>query len=127
VTTLSRKERDVLEADWPVFAHGHQQPPELGPNGAPWVTWLIVGGRGAGNRDQRAQLHQQTAVAVHDDDASLGLRERDAQRNGGGAAHAADDVKVVRNLVGGLGHGRAPRADGLFGGNRNCVASLRDE
>src|SRR4051795_4543695 len=48
VTTLSRKERDVLEADWPVFAHGHQQPPELGPNGAPWVTWLIVGGRGAG-------------------------------------------------------------------------------
>jgi phage terminase large subunit-like protein len=48
VTSLSRKERDVLEADWPVFAHGHQQPPELGPNGAPWVSWLIIGGRGAG-------------------------------------------------------------------------------
>ena len=29
VTTLSRKERDALEADWPVFAHGHQKPPEL--------------------------------------------------------------------------------------------------
>ena len=48
MTTLSRKERDVLEADWPVFAHGHQQPPELAVNGAPWVTWLIIGGRGAG-------------------------------------------------------------------------------
>src|SRR3954463_6353831 len=48
VTSLSRKERDVLEADWPVFAHCHQQPPELGPNGAPWVSWLIIGGRGAG-------------------------------------------------------------------------------
>src|SRR3954465_7650252 len=48
VTTLSRKERDVLEADWPVFAHAHHQPPELGPNGAPWVSWLIIGGRGAG-------------------------------------------------------------------------------
>src|SRR5256885_11084966 len=54
VTTLSRKERDVLEADWPVFAHGHQQPPELGPNGAPWVTWLIIGGRGAGKTRARA-------------------------------------------------------------------------
>src|ERR1700752_161962 len=48
VTTLSRKERDVLEADWPLFAHDHQTPPDLGPHGAPWVTWLIIGRRGAG-------------------------------------------------------------------------------
>src|SRR5256885_14106595 len=48
VTTLSRKERDVLEADWPLFAHDHQKPPELAANGAPWLTWLIIGGRGAG-------------------------------------------------------------------------------
>jgi len=48
VTTLSRKERDVLEADWPLFAHEHQNPPELGRAGTPWLTWLIIGGRGAG-------------------------------------------------------------------------------
>jgi phage terminase large subunit-like protein len=48
VTELSSKERDVLDADWPIFVHDHQQPPELAANGAPWVTWLIVGGRGAG-------------------------------------------------------------------------------
>src|SRR2546423_13454109 len=46
VPTLSRKERDVLDAGWPIFVHDHQQPPALAANGAPWVTWLIVGGRG---------------------------------------------------------------------------------
>ncbi len=48
VTELSAKERDALDADWPIFVHDYQQPPALGSNGAPWVTWLIIGGRGAG-------------------------------------------------------------------------------
>src|SRR4051812_20102328 len=38
-----------LNGDWPVFAHGHQEPPPgLTAGGLPWRTWLILGGRGAG-------------------------------------------------------------------------------
>ncbi len=48
LANLSPRERDDLDSDWALFAHGHQRPPPLARNGAPWVTWLIVGGRGAG-------------------------------------------------------------------------------
>jgi phage terminase large subunit-like protein len=37
-----------LGADWEIFPHPHQVAPALAQNGAPWVTWLILGGRGAG-------------------------------------------------------------------------------
>src|SRR5436305_3297376 len=73
VTSLSRKERDVLEADWPVFAHSHQQPPELGPNGAPWVTWLIVGGRGAGKTRAGAEWVRTLASRPRQRIALVGL------------------------------------------------------
>src|SRR4051794_41983993 len=86
VTTLSRKERDVLEADWPVFAHGHQQPPELGPNGAPWVTWLIIGGRGAGQTRAGAGWGRTPARRP---------RARDAPGGGGGAGGGGGGVGGV--------------------------------
>jgi phage terminase large subunit-like protein len=34
--------------DWPQFVHRHQSVPLVAQNGAPWRTWLILGGRGAG-------------------------------------------------------------------------------
>ncbi|MGP9811873.1 DNA-packaging protein [Rhodopseudomonas sp. NSM] len=45
---MSEAELAFLDAQWDVFAHDHQRPPELAPNGAPWLTWLLIGGRGAG-------------------------------------------------------------------------------
>ncbi|WP_299711792.1 terminase family protein, partial [Tardiphaga sp.] len=33
---------------WPLFAHKYQLPPKHAPNGDPWLTWLLIGGRGAG-------------------------------------------------------------------------------
>jgi phage terminase large subunit-like protein len=39
---------DFLAARWDVFAHDHQVAPLLAPNGRPWTTWLLIGGRGAG-------------------------------------------------------------------------------
>ncbi|MBB1091774.1 DNA-packaging protein [Rhodopseudomonas palustris] len=45
---MSEAELAFLDAQWEVFAHDHQRPPELAPNGRPWLTWLMIGGRGAG-------------------------------------------------------------------------------
>src|SRR5438128_2668231 len=47
-TAMTRSERDFLSECWDVFAHTHQVPPDLAPNGAPWLTWLMIGGRGDG-------------------------------------------------------------------------------
>src|ERR1041385_9493521 len=51
---------------WGFFAHPHQRPPEFASNGAPWTTWLILGGRGAGKTRAgaewvRAQARQANA------------------------------------------------------------------
>lgn len=45
---MSEAELAFLDAQWDVFAHDHQRPPDLAPNGRPWLTWLMIGGRGAG-------------------------------------------------------------------------------
>ncbi len=37
-----------LRDDFITLAHLHQEPPAHGNNGAPWTTWLMLGGRGAG-------------------------------------------------------------------------------
>jgi phage terminase large subunit-like protein len=47
-TGMTRGERGFLSECWNVFAHAHQVPPDIAPNGAPWLTWLMIGGRGAG-------------------------------------------------------------------------------
>src|SRR4051812_25335525 len=41
-------EIDFLSECWELFAHPHQLPPLLAPNGEAWLTWLMIGGRGAG-------------------------------------------------------------------------------
>jgi len=45
---MSEAELAFLDSQWDVFAHDHQRPPELAPNGRAWLTWLLIGGRGAG-------------------------------------------------------------------------------
>jgi phage terminase large subunit-like protein len=37
-----------LDKDFATLAHRHQEQPATGNNGAPWTTWLALGGRGAG-------------------------------------------------------------------------------
>ncbi|XAT75771.1 terminase family protein [Rhodopseudomonas sp. P1] len=37
-----------LQDDFATFAHPHQEPADAGNDGAPWTTWLMLGGRGAG-------------------------------------------------------------------------------
>lgn len=54
-TAMTRSEREFLSECWDVFAHTHQVPPHLAPNGAPWLTWLMIGGRGAGKTRAGAQ------------------------------------------------------------------------
>jgi hypothetical protein len=45
---MSEAELAFLDAQWDIFAHDHQRPPERAPNGQPWLTWLMIGGHGAG-------------------------------------------------------------------------------
>ncbi len=45
---MSPGEIGYLSSNWQAFAHQHQIPPKLAPNGEPWLTWLLIGGRGAG-------------------------------------------------------------------------------
>ena len=53
--------------------------------------------RRAGDRDQRAELHQQAAVSIDDDHFARRLRQREPQSDRRCGAHAADDVQVVRD------------------------------
>lgn len=46
--TMLPGEVDFLSECWELFAHPHQLPPLLAQNGEPWLTWLLIGGRGAG-------------------------------------------------------------------------------
>lgn len=45
---MSKAELGFLFSQWSVFAHDHQVPPRHAPSGEPWLTWLLIGGRGAG-------------------------------------------------------------------------------
>jgi hypothetical protein len=46
--TMTSGEMADTNSQWPLFAHDYQKPPKLAPNGDPWLTWLLIGGRGAG-------------------------------------------------------------------------------
>jgi phage terminase large subunit-like protein len=50
-TTLLRLHRDFV-----ALAHAHQEPPCAAANGAPWRTWLLLGGRGAGKTRTGAEF-----------------------------------------------------------------------
>jgi phage terminase large subunit-like protein len=48
IPRLSRTARDEYLSAWPLHARDDQLPPAVAASGAPWTTWLLLGGRGAG-------------------------------------------------------------------------------
>ena len=51
-----------LKREFATFAHPHQLPPVAGNDGAPWRTWLLLGGRGAGKTRTGAEWIRSVAV-----------------------------------------------------------------
>ncbi|MEA2876069.1 MAG: hypothetical protein QOF14_1265 [Hyphomicrobiales bacterium] len=48
IMSLPPRVREHFARFWQLFSHPHQRPPAFAQGGAPWTTWLILGGRGAG-------------------------------------------------------------------------------
>jgi phage terminase large subunit-like protein len=70
---LCQKENwhEATAADFDFRAHDHQLPPARANNGEPWLTWLILGGRGAGKT--RAGAEWVRGVAAADPNARIAL------------------------------------------------------
>lgn len=64
LTNLNERELEHLAANWTLFAHDHQSPPPLAPNGAAWLTWLLIGGRGAGKTRAGAEWVRAQALGL---------------------------------------------------------------
>lgn len=64
LTQLNETELETLAANWALFAHDHQSPPPLAPNGSPWLTWLLIGGRGAGKTRAGAEWVRAQALGL---------------------------------------------------------------
>src|SRR5690349_20641569 len=61
---LSEAELETLGTSWEIFAHPHQRPPDLAPNGESWLTWLMIGGRGAGKTRSGAEWIRAQALGL---------------------------------------------------------------
>jgi phage terminase large subunit-like protein len=61
---MSRAEMELVLSRWDIFAHEHQVPPHLAPNGQPWLTWLLIGGRGAGKTRAGAEWVRAQALGL---------------------------------------------------------------
>jgi len=68
---LSGRGLEKLRTDFGIYALAHQRTPEAGNNGAPWASWLILGGRGAGKT--RAGAEWVRHVACNDPGARIAL------------------------------------------------------
>jgi phage terminase large subunit-like protein len=79
VASLSPRERERLDTDWPMFVHAHQAPPACAAGGDPWVTWLIVGGRGAGKTRAGAEWVRALARAPGQRIALVGESEHEVR------------------------------------------------
>jgi len=64
LTQLNERELGDINANWKLFAHDHQVPPPRAPNGAPWLTWLLIGGRGAGKTRAGAEWVRAQALGL---------------------------------------------------------------
>src|SRR5215218_9918186 len=71
--------REQLSKLWSEFALPHQRPPELAQGGAPWTTWLILGGRGAGKTRAGAEWVRGEARNANARIALVGETKRDAR------------------------------------------------
>ncbi|MBI2713877.1 MAG: DNA-packaging protein [Rhizobiales bacterium] len=86
VWKLRMNEMMRLARDFAPFAHAHQRPPALAANGAPWRTWLLLGGRGAGKTRTGAEFvralvhgHAPFAEAPHGSIALVGETAHDVR------------------------------------------------
>ncbi|HVV40270.1 MAG TPA: terminase family protein [Nitrobacter sp.] len=61
---MSGTELSFLAAQWDIFAHDHQRPPERAPDGRAWLTWLLIGGRGAGKTRAGAEWIRAQALGL---------------------------------------------------------------
>jgi len=68
---LPGRKLEKLKTDFGLYALRHQKAPALAAGGAPWRTWLILGGRGAGKT--RAGAEWVRHVACHDAQARIAL------------------------------------------------------
>src|SRR3954447_24936809 len=64
LTNLTGRELHEIDSRWKIFAHAHQIPPELAPDGKPWLTWLLIGGRGAGKTRAGAEWVRAQALGL---------------------------------------------------------------
>ncbi|MBI1203987.1 MAG: ATP-binding protein [Rhodopseudomonas sp.] len=60
---LSQGEAEAFRTDFGTFAHRHQRPPAQAHGGRDWMTWLILGGRGAGKTRAGAEWVRKLALA----------------------------------------------------------------
>ena len=60
-----------------------------------------IGRSGIGDGGQRAEHHQDRAVALERDHAAFGLRQRHAERDRARQTHAAEHVEILRAVTGG--------------------------
>jgi len=61
---LTEEEAEYLITRWGLFAHPHQWPPHDAQGGAPWTTWLLMGGRGAGKTRAGAEWIRAQALGL---------------------------------------------------------------
>jgi len=61
VMSLPPDYREHFAKLWQFFSHPHQRPPAFAQGGAPWTTWLILGGRGAGKTRAGAEWVREVA------------------------------------------------------------------
>jgi phage terminase large subunit-like protein len=65
-TLMTARDDDIeaISTNWKIFSHAHQAPPILAPNGNPWATWLMIGGRGAGKTRAGAEWIRAQALGL---------------------------------------------------------------
>lgn len=61
---MTPTEQSWLNARWEIFAHPHQRPPDTAANGEDWLTWLLIGGRGAGKTRAGAEWIRGQALGL---------------------------------------------------------------
>src|SRR6185295_15485946 len=79
LASLPPKQRDRWLGIWQAFALPHQREPLLTQGGAPWTTWLILGGRGAGKTRAGAEWVRAQALDPKARIALIGETERDVR------------------------------------------------
>ena len=71
---FSRAQLELLLKDWRLWARLDQLPPASSPDGRPWATWAIIGGRGAGKTRAGAEWVRGLALGLP------GFAEKPTQR-----------------------------------------------